>query len=962
MNHPLTSPSDPTLLFAHGGEMGARILAHDWAGSPLGPIAGWPSELRNALALALPARVEIVLFWGADYVALYNDAYAPTIGAKHPSALGRPAREAWSELWDDLEPLLSHVRTSGETFAAKDRPFYIERAGHGETVYFDVSYSPVPLADGSVGGVLCIVSETTARVRAARAMAEDRERLREMFDQAPGFIAVLRQPGHVVELANASYRRLVGGRDVVGRPLAEAVPELVQRGLVEKLDAVVARAQPYRGTDVPLLLPRDDGGAEERRLDFILQPITDAGGTVTAVFVEGTDVTDRHRAESALALSRDSLELATEAGEIGTWDYDLVVDRFTCSPRTWAMYGIEPGPARTLGDFGALLHPEDRPRVRDAFLATIDPVRRARYDIEYRSHPAPDGSVRWLAVRGRGLFEGDRCVRAIGTVIDVTARKREADALRESEARFRMLADSLPALTWLTDAELNLTFASEGFRTILGFDPDTVVSGGWLSLLPSELRAAAARRLVERQRARDPLSGDYRLLTRDGGERWVHAEARPRFLGGTFLGYVGCAIDVTEAHLAGELLEARVEERTAELTRQVAERERVEETLHQLQRLEAIGQLTSGVAHDFNNLLMVVLGNVELVSRAAARGALTARALEQLDHIRAAAERGATLTGQLLAFSRRQRLEAKVVDLNAAVTGLVPLLESTLGRSIAINAAVCADPWPAMVDPTQLELILLNLAINARDAMPGGGTLRVATANVRLGAPNRPEEPAAGDYVRVAVSDTGTGMTPEVLARAFEPFFTTKEVGKGSGLGLAQVFGFAKQSGGGVRIDTAPGEGTTVSVYVPRAAVAPAPVATDSAAPTAASIARRCVLVLDDEDRVREITAEALRDSGCRVIEAADGAAALDALAADPAVEAVVADVAMPGMNGIEFGRRARIGRPTLPVLFVTGYADADELAALPEAQVIRKPFTRAQLVERLAALLAAATPELSRG
>ncbi|MBY9061997.1 PAS domain S-box protein [Sphingomonas yunnanensis] len=960
MNQPLTSASDPTLLFAHGGEMGQRILAHDWSASPLGPIAGWPAELRNALALALPARVEIVLFWGPDHVALYNDAYAPTIGAKHPHALGQPGRLAWSELWDDLEPLLAHVRSTGETFAAKDRPFYIERGAQGETVYFDVSYSPVPLADGSVGGVLCIVSETTARVRAARAMAEDRERLREMFDQAPGFIAVLRQPGHVIELANASYRRLFGGRDVVGRPLAEAVPEVTQQGLLERLDEVVATGAPYRGSDVALLLPRDGGKAEERRLDFILQPITDSSGAVTAVFVEGIDVTGRHRAERALALSRDSLELATEAGEIGTWNYDLATDRFTCSPRTWAMFGISPGPAQALAEFGELLHPEDRPQTREAFLAAIDPARRERYDIEYRTRPAADGSFRWLAVRGRGLFEGDRCVRAIGTVIDITARKREADALRESEARFRMLADSLPALVWLTDAELNLTFASEGFRTILGVAPEAVVTGGWLSLLPSELRAAAARRLVERQRARDPLSGDYRLLTRAGGERWVHAEARPRFLEGTFLGYVGCAIDVTEAHLAGERLEARVEERTAELTRQIAERERVEETLHQLQRLEAIGQLTSGVAHDFNNLLTVVLGNVEMVSRAAARGPLTPRALEQLDHVRAAAERGATLTAQLLAFSRRQRLEAKVVDLNAAVTGLVPLLESTLGRSIAIEAAVCGQPWPAMVDPTQLELILLNLAINARDAMPGGGTLRVSTANVALGAPVRPEEPSAGDYVRVAVSDTGTGMTPDVLARAFEPFFTTKEVGKGSGLGLAQVFGFAKQSGGGVRIDTRPGEGTRVSVYLPRAAVAPSEAPVGEPRDGGGSVAGRRVLVLDDEDRVREITADALRDAGCGVVEAADGAAALEALDADPAIEAVVADVAMPLMTGVEFARRARQRRPGLPVLFVTGYADADDLADVPAPQVIRKPHTRAQLVERLAALLAPA--ELSQG
>jgi PAS domain S-box-containing protein len=688
-------------LFARGGVMGRMIAEYDWAGSPLGPISYWSSALLHTVATMLPASVETVLFWGPEYVALYNDAYAPTIGDKHPRALGRPAREAWAELWDDLEPLLRHVRDTGETFAARDRPFYIERHGYGEEVFFDISYSPVPEDDGSVGGVLCIVTETTARVRALRDVAAESERL------------------------------------------------------------------------------------------------------------------------------------------------------------------------------------------------------------------------------------------------------------RESEARFRNLADSLPALIWLTNEGGEIEFANAYFESMLGFTPAEMIEGGWQIAFRPEDRAFVRERARARSANPAPGGGEFCVVAKDGTERWIHGEIRPRYAAGLFRGYVACAIDVSEAHRVGQQLEQRVEERTAELTQQIAERERVEATLHQMQRLEAIGQLTSGVAHDFNNLLTVVLGNVDMLVHAAAKGPLDGRALKRLEHVRTAAERGATLTAQLLAFSRRQRLEAKVVDLNETVGGLTDLLGSTLGRSITIETRPEPNLWPAMVDPTQIELIILNLAINARDAMSGGGTLTVATTNVTCGPPERPEEPAPGDYVRVAVSDTGTGMSPDVLARAFEPFFTTKEIGKGSGLGLAQVYGFAKQSGGGVRIDTVEGQGTTVNVFLPRAdsmsepdaAVMPAP------APTA-PIAGRTVLVLDDEDPVREVTAETLREAGCRVVEAADGAAALHALDHEPDICAVVADFAMPRMNGAAFAELAEAQRPGLPILFVTGYADIDAIATVPEERLIRKPFAREAVVERLRVLL----------
>jgi signal transduction histidine kinase len=402
---------------------------------------------------------------------------------------------------------------------------------------------------------------------------------------------------------------------------------------------------------------------------------------------------------------------------------------------------------------------------------------------------------------------------------------------------------------------------------------------------------------------------------------------------------------------AEALLERRVEERTAELesanrqlASQIAERERVETVLRQAQRLEAVGQLTSGVAHDFNNLLMVVLGNIRQMQKSLDDPAIQRR----LKMMAQAAERGAQLTAQMLAFSRRQQLEPRAVDLNDTVRSMRDLLQATMGGSVRIETVLQPDLWPAMIDPTQIELVILNLAINARDAMEVGGTLTVETGNVTLGAPQRPEEPSAGDYVMVAVADTGSGMSPEVLAKVFEPFFTTKEVGKGSGLGLSQVFGLAKQSGGGVRIDSRPGEGASVQVFLPKATALP-----QADEPDAGDVAERApkdlnVLLVDDDSAVREVTAGLLQDLGYHVIEAGSGGAALDLLDRQTQIDVLLVDFAMPGMNGAEVAREVHARRPGLPVLFVTGYADTEALAAAGDDGILRKPFVERDLAAKL--------------
>ena len=406
---------------------------------------------------------------------------------------------------------------------------------------------------------------------------------------------------------------------------------------------------------------------------------------------------------------------------------------------------------------------------------------------------------------------------------------------------------------------------------------------------------------------------------------------------------------------AEELLERLVEERTAELESanrqlacQIVERERVESALRQAQRLEAVGQLTSGVAHDFNNLLMVVLGNIRQMQKLNFEPA-TQRRLQMMAK---AAERGAQLTAQMLAFSRRQRLEPRAVDLNETVLSMRDLLQSTMGGSIEIKTVLQHGLWPAMIDPTQIELVILNLAINARDAMEVGGALTVETGNVTLGPPSRAEEAPAGDYVMIAVADTGSGMSEEVLGKVFEPFFTTKEVGKGSGLGLSQVFGLAKQSGGGVRIESMLGQGTSVQVFLPKAANNPDVDAVPPPEPASARPKNVHVLLVDDDSAVREVTAGILHDLGYGVIEAGSGGAALELLERETDINLMLLDFAMPGMNGAEVAREARARRPDVPILFVTGYADTAALGEAGEDVILRKPYVEQELAAKLRAAL----------
>ena len=402
-----------------------------------------------------------------------------------------------------------------------------------------------------------------------------------------------------------------------------------------------------------------------------------------------------------------------------------------------------------------------------------------------------------------------------------------------------------------------------------------------------------------------------------------------------------------------ETLEQKVTERTRDLaaandrlTAEIAERERAEARLVQAQKMEAIGQLTGGIAHDFNNLLTVVVGSLDLALRRCEDEAV----LRLVKNALLAAERGATLTAQLLTFSRRQRLSPVPIDINKVVAGMREMMARTIGPQIRIETDLEADVWHALADQTQLEMMVLNLAINSRDAMPRGGRIVIRTRNVPRVPQSLGSELETGEYVCISVHDDGPGMPPEVLAHAFEPFFTTKAQGKGTGLGLAQLYGFAKQSGGVAKIESEPGEGTAVAIYLPRTRQK---ISHDASNPHDGHRGRHAkILVVDDDHDVRTVTSDTIHELGYMAVTVASAEEAIAKLRAER-FDLLITDVAMPGTDGVELARQARAIDEHLPILFSSGYADVQTFGEeLSDETVLRKPFRIADIASRIQKVL----------
>jgi PAS domain S-box-containing protein len=640
------------------------------------------------------------------------------------------------------------------------------------------------------------------------------------------------------------------------------------------------------------------------------------------------------------------------AGASGFWDWDIAQDRLFVDEGFADLYGFDADAARSglaVKSFFAAIHPDDRPRIRIAVAAML--AGAELFSKEYRVVLA-DGNVLWMHGRGQcQLGTDEQPEHFTGLLIDVTERKRTEERLRIAQT-----AGGVGTFEYVDG--FATASVSEQFCTLLGLHPakvlpvrtiNGVVAPGSDPIIPEGDHGAAS--------PIEPMQGEFRIVRRDdGAERWIARRGEIVRDGGTGFRFVGVIYDVTASKQAERTLRELADTLETRVQQEVAVREQAEDALRQAQKMEAIGQLTGGIAHDFNNLLTIIIGNIDTVSRRLP-GTVDQRARRSLENALKGAERAAALTQRLLAFSRQQPLAPKQTHIGRLIAGMSDLLTRTINETIAIEIVSDPDLWSVDVDPHQLENAILNLAVNARDAMDDGGRLSMCAANLLVAkGETGPAGIAPGHYVVVSVADTGTGMAPETVARVFDPFFTTKDVGKGTGLGLSMVYGFVNQSGGKVSIDSEPGRGTRIDLYLPAQldASGEEPAYVDEHA--ALGSATETILVVEDDDDVRGYTVEMLRELGYRVVEAHDPPSALRLLERrDEPIALLLTDVVMPIMSGRELVDAARALQPDLRVLYTSGYPrDAITQAGRLEegVELLSKPFTFMALSQRVRTLI----------
>jgi len=700
------------------------------------------------------------------------------------------------------------------------------------------------------------------------------------------------------------------------------------------------------------------GRLEQVYWTYGFSPIDEDDG-IGGVLVVCRDVTEEYLAAVRLREREAELARVQQLGRIGGLEVDLRTGfRNRRSPEYLLIHGLPPDAANeSHDDWVNRIHPEDREATEKKFRDAVAGNVRD-YSVQYRIIRPSDGETRWISVKSTiERDENGKAIRLIGAHTDITEQVVAGIALRQSEERFRKLADQL--------AELNATLAQrveEKTRErdrIWNVSQDLLVvadrNGVWRTVNPAWTKtlgwseAELLNRTSEwldhpddggqtRKEINKLIQGDLtvkfegRFRHKDGSYRWLSWTAVP-----DRDHIYAVARDVTAEKAAAERLKA------------------AEEALLQSQKMEAVGQLTGGIAHDFNNLLTGIVGSLDLLQTRLNQGR-TDNVARYINAAMTSANRAAALTHRLLAFARRQPLIPESVDVNQLVVSLEDLLRRTIGESIDLEIAASDDLWRTLCDPNQLESALLNLAINARDAMPDGGKLVISTANAHLGSVTA-DTPALspGDYICIAVSDTGVGMSAEVAARAFDPFFTTKPIGQGTGLGLSMIYGFARQSNGHVTIDSKLGRGTSVRLYLPRHDGGAIAQQVSAGRAAGAASTGETVLVVEDEAVVRGVILETLADQGYRTLEAIDGPSGLRILRTRQRIDLLVTDVGLPGINGRQLADQARETRPGLKILFITGYAESVAMSDgfLEEGmEMITKPFELDNLSRRIRAMV----------
>jgi PAS domain S-box-containing protein len=787
------------------GEMARRLRETDWSATPLGGRETWPKSLELAVAIVLASGFPMSIRWGPELIFLYNDAYLPILGDKHPGAFGRPLREVWSEVYPELGSLTAAIlRGERAAFFAVDHPWAVRRHGGAfEDASFTISYSPIPdeTAPNGIGGVLTTCLETTERVRKEAALqilndrleAEIAERVRErdrIWQVSEDLLGVSNFDGYFTSV-NPAWTRLLG------------------------------------------------------------------------------------------------------------WSEDEIKRMHVSDMR----------------------HPDDAPAAIAGRQRLAEGVPTVRMENRFRHK---DGSWRWLywtlTVENGVIYVNGR---------HVTAEKLATEALRESERQFRLFADAVTdyALVRL-DAQGVVSGWNQGAQRITGYPEEEIVGRHFSCFYTAADRAAG---VPKRALTTTALSGTHSdegwRVRKDGSLMFASVVMHAiRDEDGGLVGFAKITRDI------GERREAEAKLRLAE------------EQLAQSQKMEALGQLTGGIAHDFNNMIMVVSGNAQLLRPRVAG----ASALRSVEAIEAAAARGENLTRQLLGFSRRQPLNPSVIDLRQRLAAVRDLLASSVRGNIELAIDVARGVWPVFVDIHELDLALINLVVNARDAMPDGGTVTIGASNLEL-QPEDTLERLAGDFVALTVADRGRGIAPDILPKVFEPFFTTKQTDKGTGLGLSQVYGLARQSGGTATIASQIGAGTAVTIYLPRSRRLPSP---QRIVEADAPRGDETVLVVEDNPGVEEVARLLLDQLGYRVLHAQSADAALDLLHSGEAIDLVFTDVVMPGeLDGLALAQRVRKEYPQVAVLLTSGYARAWHTFenGLP---LLRKPYKLPSLARAIRAAL----------
>lgn len=885
----------------------------DFRALPIGVPSTWDPALRSAANLMFESRFPMFIAWGEELTFLYNDAYSEILGRKHPSAFGRRFADIWAEIWPDISPLVQSAMEGVPTYC-EDLPLIMNRSGYDERSWFTFSYSPLRSDDGAVRGMFCAATETTERV-----LLQQRQAFHLALEEA------LKNVGDPQEVM-ATAAEMLGKALDVARVGYAAVDQEQEHITIER-DWTDARMASVSGR-----FRMDDFGPA------VIEELK-RGRTVNVDDVDqdpriGNSAAAYHAIGSRTTLSvplvknnRFSAMLFLHHPVARTWTASEIALAGEVAERTWSAAERAKSEADRLRyierlDFLDALGKATSPhRDADAILETTTGMLGRYLRASSCAYADMDEDEDGFTIRGDWAAEGAQHITG-----RYSLKEFGKLAVRElSAGRPLVVNDNLAEM----DPEEAATFQQIGISATVCVP---LLKDGRLTALMA-VHHCARHQWTDHEVA---------LVLEVTDRSWAHIER------------VSAEADLRasqeELRGANERLEAAVAERTGELMA-------AEESLRQAQKMEAVGQLTGGLAHDFNNLLAGMLGSLEMMKSRLSQGRVN-----EIDRYLAAAvgaaKRGASLTQRMLAFSRRQTLAPRPCDVHRLVTSMEELIGRSVGPSISVEVVPAAEAWPALVDEGQLENALLNLCINGRDAMPNGGILTIEISNRSVAASMASRLGLAeGEYVCVSVADKGTGMEDSVISRAFDPFFTTKPIGEGTGLGLSMVWGFAGQSGGTVKISSKLGEGTVVSIYIPRH-VGTVEAETGAAAESLPEAeARHVVLLVDDEPLIRMVAAEQLEDLGYAVIEAGDARSALKVLEAEDKIDLLLTDVGLPhGMNGRQLADTARERRPALPVLFITGYAENAVLNQghlQPGMGILTKPFDMDVLARRVKACIA---------